>query len=193
MTSTRGRIIIFAAASGGGKTTILDWLRSRFPGLVYSISATTRQPRGSEVDGVHYFFYTKEEFERRIAANEFAEWALVHGNYYGTPRSFVDATIAAGRHVVMDIDVQGTATFRRCYPESVGIFLMPPAIAELERRLRARGTDDDATIATRLANATGEIAAARSSGDFEFFIMNDDLDRCKAEVLALITQLTAPA
>ncbi len=190
MADNKGKILIFSAASGAGKSTILSWLQNRLPQLVYSISATTRKPRGEEKDGVHYFFLDKEEFEAKIQQNEFAEWANVHGNYYGTPKSFINKNISEGRTVVMDIDVQGTANFRRSYPESIGIFLMAPSAAELERRLRSRGTDSEESIATRLSDAEGEVLFAKNSGDYSHFITNDDLDRCENEVLELVTKIT---
>ena len=181
-----GSIIIFSAASGGGKTTILDWLRQVRPQLVYSISATTRKPRPHEVDGIHYFFLIPAEFEKRIKNNEFAEWAQVHGNYYGTPKSFIDQNIELGRTVVMDIDVFGKAIFDTSYPDAIGIFLMPPDMLELERRLRSRNTDTEDVINLRLINAEKEIAYAKAEGKFEHFIVNDNLDTAQKDVLLIV-------
>ena len=112
--SKRGKIFVFSAASGAGKTTLLDYLRQTVPGLVYSISATTRPPRAGEKDSVHYFFLTENEFGKKLKAGEFAEWAVVHGHFYGTPRSFIDDTIASGKHIIMDIDVMGKKKFDSC-------------------------------------------------------------------------------
>ncbi|NLP03597.1 MAG: guanylate kinase [Fibrobacter sp.] len=184
-----GKIFVFSAPSGAGKTTILDYLRVSVPDLVYSISATTRKPREGEVDGLHYFFISEQEFKSRIESGEFAEWALVHGNYYGTPRSFIDQVIHSGKHIVMDIDVFGKKQFDRIYPEAVGILILPPSMEELEKRLRNRSSDDEETIRTRLKNAFTEIAFARSQGKYEYTIVNDDLGRTKREVEELVRSL----
>jgi guanylate kinase len=185
----KGKIFVFSAASGAGKTTLLNYLRDAVPNIVYSISATTRAPRPREIDGRHYFFLSDEEFRRRIEGQEFAEWAIVHGHYYGTPRSFIDETVAQGRHIIMDIDVAGKKKFDLVYPEAIGIFIMPPSIQELERRLRARKSDDEATIRLRIANASKEIEFARSQGKYEYTIVNDDLDRAKRETADLLRSL----
>ncbi|HON09335.1 MAG TPA: guanylate kinase [Chitinispirillaceae bacterium] len=184
-----GKIFVFSAPSGAGKTTILDYLRASIPDLVYSISATTRKPRKGEVDGLHYFFLSEQEFKSRIESGEFAEWALVHGNYYGTPRSFIDQVISSGKHIVMDIDVFGKKQFDRIYPEAVGILILPPSMEELEKRLRNRSSDDEETIRTRLKNAVTEIEFARSQGKYEYTIINDDLGRTKREVEELVRSL----
>ena len=185
----RGKIIIFSAASGAGKTTILDHLRSLMPQLVYSISATTRKPRPHEKDGIHYFFMSVDEFREKIEADEFAEWAEVHGNYYGTPKSFINRTVESGRHIVMDIDVYGKITFDQAYPEAVGIFIEPPSPEELEKRLRMRGTDSEETIQLRLSNAAKETAFAKNNGKYEYTIVNDDLDKTKRQVIDLVNTI----
>ena len=185
----RGKIIIFSAASGAGKTTILDHLRSTMPDLVYSISATTRKPRSHEKNGVHYFFMSVDEFKEKIEADEFAEWEEVHGNYYGTPKSYINQTIKAGRHIVMDIDVYGKAEFDKAYPDAVGIFIKPPSPEELENRLRKRGTDSEDTIELRLKNAGKETTFAKNNGTYEYTIVNDDLEKTKREVVGLVTKL----
>jgi guanylate kinase len=187
-TSRVGRIFVFSAASGGGKTTILNHLRSVYPGLVYSISVTTRPPRAGERDGIHYFFVSRKEFEQKIAANEFAEWAVVHGHFYGTPKSFIDRTIAAGNHIVMDIDVFGKIKFDAAYPQAIGILILPPSLEILETRLRNRKTDDEGTIRLRLENAKKEMAFAASNGKYEFTIINDDLEKAKAEAVSIVSQ-----
>ncbi len=185
-----GNIFVFSAASGAGKSTLLERLRERMPHLVYSVSATTRTPRAHEVDGVHYFFLTEEEFRRRIDANEFAEWQKVHGNYYGTPRSFIDENRAAGRHVVMDIDVHGKLTFDKVYPDAVGVLVLPPSMEVLERRLRERGTDSEETVQLRLSNAREEMRVAREEGRYEYTVINDELDRALEEVVELVKEHT---
>jgi guanylate kinase len=187
----KGKIFVFSAPSGAGKTTLIDFVRDTVPGMVYSVSATTRPPRPGESNGRHYFFISEEEFRRRIAGAEFAEWALVHGYYYGTPKSFIDATVAGGRHIIMDIDVAGKKKFDRIYPEAVGILVLPPDPEELARRLRARKSDDENTIAVRLANASKEMAIAAAEGKYEYTIINDDLERAKQEAARIVRSLTA--
>lgn len=189
MLMDKGKIFVFSAPSGAGKTTLLAHLGACVPGLVYSISATTRGPRPGEVDGRHYFFLGEREFVRRRDAGEFAEWAMVHGHWYGTPKSFIDDTVAAGRHIIMDIDVQGKKQFDLAYPDAVGILILPPSLDVLEQRLRGRRSDDDATIRLRVANASQEMAFARSRGKYEYTIINDDLERAKQEVVALVRSL----
>ncbi|MDR0330231.1 MAG: guanylate kinase [Chitinispirillales bacterium] len=182
----RGKILVFSAPSGAGKTTILEFLLRAVPGLVYSVSATTRKPRAGEVDGVHYFFMGMEEFEAKAERGEFAEWQKVHGNCYGTPRAFIDSVVSSGRHILMDIDVFGKKTFDAAYPEAVGVLIVPPSAEVLEARLRARGTDDEGTISLRLENARTEMAFARTEGKYEYEIVNDNLEAAEAEAAALI-------
>ena len=187
MTSpAQGKIFVFSAASGGGKTTLLNYLKKVFPELVYSISVTTRPPRPREINGKHYFFISNEEFEKKIAAGEFAEWAKVHNYYYGTPRMFIDQTIAAGKHITMDIDVFGKKQFDVLYPQAIGIMLLPPSLDVLEYRLRHRKTESEAVIQVRLSNAKKEIEFAQAHGKYEFTVINDDLDTAKAEVAAIV-------
>jgi len=186
---TPGRIFVFSAPSGAGKSTILSYLVKTVPDLVYSISATTRKPRAGETDGVHYFFMTKEEFEAKAAKGEFAEWQQVFGNYYGTPRAFIDSVVASGRHIIMDIDVFGKKKFDVAYPEAVGILILPPSMEALSARLWARGTDDEATIRLRLEKARTEMAFAHSDGKYEYEIVNDDLQAAEADTAALIRKI----
>ncbi len=172
---SKGLILVFSAASGAGKSTIITELKKRIPTMVHSISATTRKPRGEEKNGVEYFFYSVEQFKELIANNEFIEWAEVHGNFYGTPRTFIDQQVAEGNIVVLDIDVQGKAQLDRMYPEAKGIFIETPSWEILETRLRSRGTDTDEAIAIRLANARKEQEIARFEGKYDYFVVNDDL------------------
>jgi guanylate kinase len=181
-----GAIIVVSAPSGAGKTTILDFLRQQVDGLVYSISTTTRPPRPHEVDGVHYFFVNVDEFKQKIEQNCFAEWQLVHGNYYGTPRAFIDQTISSGLHIIMDIDVYGKKKFDTVYPSAVGILILPPSMEILEKRLRARATDPDDVIRVRLANAAAEIEFAEKHGKYEYSVINDDLAKAQATMLSII-------
>jgi guanylate kinase len=185
----RGSIIVFSAPSGAGKTTLLDHIRATIPGLVYSISATTRPPRPHEVHGRHYFFLSTQEFHRKIDASELAEWEVVHGHYYGTPREFIDRAVESGKHVVMDIDVYGKKKFDRHYPEARGILILPPSIDELAQRLRARKTDSEESIATRLANAEKEISFAQNDGKYEYTVINDNLEKAKKDVESIVREI----
>ena len=181
-----GKIFVFSAASGAGKTTLLNYLSGTVPNLVYSISATTRSPRTGEQDGIHYFFLSQNEFEQKIAKNQLAEWALVHGNYYGTPKEFIDRTIASGKHIIMDIDVFGKKKFDTVYPQAIGILVLPPSIAAIRARLEHRHTDSEEVIALRVANAEKEMAFAKDQGKYEYTVVNDDLKKAKQEVVAII-------
>ena len=132
----KNKLFVMRAASGAGKTTLKDLVIKDFPDIKYSISATTRAPREGEVDGVHYFFKTKEEFEKLIKEDGLIEWNEVHGNYYGTPKSFVEKTLAEGNRVLFDLDVFGKVNFDKVYPDATGILILPPSEEELEKRLR---------------------------------------------------------
>ena len=190
--NNQGKIFVFSAASGAGKTTLLNHLKTVYPDLVYSVSATTRKPRTGEVNGIHYFFMTPEVFIKKRDANEFAEWAMVHGHYYGTPKSFIDATIASGRLIIMDIDVFGKKKFDAIYPDTTGILLVPPSIEILEKRLRCRNTDSEETIMLRLSNARKEMEFARLEGKYEYTVINDGLEKAMAEVVAIVGAIIKP-
>ena len=184
----KNKLFVMSAASGAGKTTLKDLVIKDFPDIKYSISATTRKPREGEIDGVHYFFKTKEEFEQMIKDDALVEYNLVHGNYYGTPKSFVEKTLAEGNRVLFDIDVFGKINFDKVYPDATGIFIMPPSDEELERRLRGRGTDSEEVIQLRLANAKKEIEFAKTKGKYEYTIINDDLQKAADELCAILRQ-----
>ena len=184
----KNKLFVMSAASGAGKTTLKDLVIKDFPDIKYSISATTRKPREGEIDGVHYFFKTKEEFEQMIKDNALVEYNLVHGNYYGTPKSFVEKTLAEGNRVLFDLDVFGKVNFDKVYPDATGIFIMPPSDEELERRLRGRGTDSEDVIQLRLANAKKEIEFAKTKGKYEYTIINDDLQKAADELRAILKQ-----
>lgn len=183
MTNASGNLLIVSAPSGAGKTTLVKSLLARDPQVVYSVSCTTRAPRAGERDGVDYFFVSDDEFRRRIAAGEFLEHAEVHGYRYGTLRSWIDEQLHADRDVVLDIDTQGAAQVRALMPEAIGIFILPPSLAELESRLRARGTDAEAVIERRLAAARAEIAHA---GEYDYAIINNDLDTAIGDLLVVV-------
>ena len=175
--------IVLSSPSGGGKTTITRMLRQRRSDVGYSVSCSTRAPRPGEVDGKDYHFLSRQEFEARRARAEFAESAEVHGNLYGTLRSEVDRVIAAGRHVVMDIDVQGARQFVAVYPESVLIFLLPPSADALLGRLSSRQTEDQEAFLRRVRGARQELAEVSL---YHYVVVNDELERAYGQVSAII-------
>jgi guanylate kinase len=179
---TKGHLFVMSAASGAGKTTLKDLVLPEFPQLRYSISCTTRKPRTGEVNGVHYYFKTPEEFKAMIAAGQLAEWNEVHGNFYGTPRKFIEDTLAQGNSMFFDLDVFGKVNFDKIYSDAIGILVLPPSLEVLERRLRDRGTDSDEVIRLRLENSRKEMEFAQSQGKYEHTIVNDDLAQA-AELL----------
>ncbi len=189
--SPAGRLIVLAAPSGAGKTTIAQALVTRRPDVGFSVSATTRAPRPGERDGHDYHFLTREEFDQRVRAGEFLEWAEYAGNRYGTLRSEVDRFRQAGRHVLLDIEVQGAAQVRRAYPwpDSVAIFLLPPSGPELIRRLRGRGTESNLALWRRLERAKAELTAAPT---FDVVVVNEELDRAVADVSRAIDRTERP-
>ena len=167
-----GQLFVVSAPSGAGKTTICSAVMARFTDLRYSISSTTRPPRPGEAHGKDYFFLDTAAFERKIAQGHWAEWARVHGHYYGTSAAFLDAETAAGNDLLLDIDVQGTRQILKRYPDSVTIFIMPPSLDVLRSRLESRGTDNRKTIENRLAAAAAEMA---QRSIYRHVIVNDDL------------------
>ncbi|MBR4742150.1 MAG: guanylate kinase [Desulfovibrio sp.] len=177
----QGIALVLSAPSGAGKSTLQRRLRSEFPNFAYSISCTTRPPRGQEQEGVDYYFLTKQDFLAKRDANFFAEWAEVHGNFYGTPLQPVLSILSQGQDLLFDIDVQGAAKLRKSLEAAFFIFILPPSMAELEKRLRLRGTDSEDTIQMRLRNAKVEVEAAY---DYDALIINDDLNQAYAELKA---------
>jgi guanylate kinase len=171
--------LIICAVSGTGKSTIARRLLERYPQLRLSVSHTTRAPRAHEGDGVHYHFTSRMEFERLAAADEFAEWAEYAGNLYGTSRSMIAGAARDGVDLLYDIDVVGAANLKRAYPDALTCFVLPPSWAEVERRLRARGTESEASIARRLAAGHRELEAARG---FDYLVLNEQLDAAVAEL-----------
>jgi len=181
------RPYVISAPSGAGKNSLINALMARFPGkFAYSISATTRKPRAGEEDGVHYYFKTQDEFRAMIDGGELAEWMEVHGNFYGTPRGPIDALLAMGTPVILDIDVYGKVNFDKVYPQAVGILIVPPSLEELEQRLRGRGTDSDETIALRLKNAVDELEFAQTKGKYEYTVVNDDFEEAVEELAGIV-------
>lgn len=184
-----GRLFIFSAPSGSGKSTIVQWLMKEHPELkmAFSISATSRAPRGTEQNGVEYFFLTVEEFEQRIRNNEFLEYEEVYkGGFYGTLKEQVEKQLEAGQNVVFDVDVKGGVNIKKFYGErALSLFIQPPSVEELRRRLVGRATDSPEKIEERLAKAEYELSFAPQ---FDHIVVNDNLDDAKTETLKLVTE-----
>ena len=179
----KGKTFIICGPSGVGKGTVVARLLASDPTLYFSVSATTRPPRAGEEDGVHYHFLDRETFEQWIAAGDFLEYAQFVGNFYGTPRLYVDRAMEQGRDVLLDIEIQGAEQVRQKRPETVRIYVAPPSWAELERRLVGRGTEDMEKVRFRLARGREEFAAAR---DFDYLVINDTVDRAVDELRAIM-------
>lgn len=179
----RGLLLILSSPSGAGKSTICRRLLTDFPQLQTSVSVTTRAPRPGEEDGVHYHFLDRDHFDARVKAGDFLEWAEVHENRYGTPKAPVEAAIEAGRDVLFDIDWQGARDIARQMPtDTVRVFVLPPSMAELARRLHTRAEDAADVIERRLQRARGEIAMW---GDYDYVIVNDALEQAYSDVVAI--------
>lgn len=177
-----GILFIVSAPSGAGKTSLVKALLARDPGLTLSVSCTTRAARAGERDGVHYHFLAREAFRRAVADGVFLEHAEVFGNLYGTRETDVRRTLASGRDLVLEIDWQGARQVRGRFPTAVGIFVLPPSIVELERRLRARGTDSEAVIEQRMRQARGEMA---HYGEYDYLVVNDSFERALEALFAI--------
>ena len=178
-------LVIIAAPSGGGKSTVLRRVFAEVPDLQFSISHTTRAPRAGEQNGREYFFVDEESFRASIAERAFLEWAEVHGRLYGTARAELDRARKDGNDLVLDIDVQGAAQILRAHPESLSIFLRPPSLDVLKNRLRGRGSESAESLATRLANAEGELSRA---SEFRHVVVNDQLDEAVDAVKRIIAE-----
>ncbi|MBN8727775.1 MAG: guanylate kinase [Xanthomonadales bacterium] len=178
-----GTLYIVSAPSGAGKTSLVNALLEREPGIALSVSHTTRLPRAHERDGEQYHFVNRGVFDRMVAEGLFLEHAEVFGNAYGTSRAAVEPLLAAGRDVLLEIDWQGARQVRQALPGAVGVFILPPSRAELERRLRSRGSDDAETIARRLAGSRAEITHAH---EFDYIVVNDGFADALADLLAII-------
>jgi guanylate kinase len=174
-----GKLIVVTGPSGVGKGTLLRSLIQRHPELYFSISATTRQPRPGEIEGQHYYFVSREKFERMVADDELLEWAEYAGNYYGTPR----LQVQQGRLVILEIEVVGARKINQTFPTALRIFILPPSLAELERRIRDRGQDSEEAIARRLMRAKAEIDAA---DEFDVQMVNDDLETALIHLESII-------
>lgn len=181
---TRGSIFVVSAPSGAGKTTLCQAAAGRVPRIRHSVSYTTRTRRAHEVDGVHYSFVDEEEFRAMVGDGEFVEWAQVHNHFYGTSRRRLFETLDGGDDVLLDIDVQGARQLKHGMPGSILIFILPPSLEELERRLVGRGTDSGDTIRRRLTKAREEIAEYRN---YRYVIVNDSFDRALSVLESIIT------
>lgn len=181
--SKRGSVFVVSAPSGAGKRTVLDRVFDCDSDIQYSISATTRAPRGDEVHGRDYYFLDRNDFCRRIEGGEFVEWAEVHGNLYGTLRHELVRRIATGQDVILELDVQGMRNLKAAMPEIVSVFIMPPSLESLEERMRARGANTEEDMALRMRNARAEIAACSA---FDYIVVNEELASAVADVLAII-------
>ncbi len=177
-----GKLFVISGASGVGKGTVLAKAMAQREDLIFSVSATTREPRPGEVDGVHYYFITREVFEEMISQGQFLEYDSHHKNYYGTPRAQAEEKQTRG-HVMLDIEPKGAAQVKEARPDAVLIFIMPPSMEELERRLRGRGDTPEDQIAIRMERAKWEI---EQSPWYHHIVINDDADRCAQEILDII-------
>jgi guanylate kinase len=179
----KGKLFVITAPSGAGKTSLIDAVMREDPSLRISVSYTTRAPRAGEKDGVDYHFVDESAFRRMRERGEFLESAEVHGNHYGTSRQVILDAVARGEDMILEIDWQGAQQVRRLYPDCVGIFILPPSIEELERRMRARAQDADAVIRRRLENAREELTHA---GEFNYVIINKDFETARRELAGII-------
>lgn len=180
----KGILIVLSGPSGVGKGTVCKALRECSTDIVYSVSATTRSPRQGEIDGVNYFFKTREQFEQLIEQDQMLEWAEYVGNYYGTPRKFVEDTLNAGKDIILEIEVQGALKVKQTFPDGVFIFLLPPSLSELENRIVGRGTETEESIRSRMSVAVEEIALMEN---YDYAIVNDQIDLACSRIRAILT------
>lgn len=180
------RLTVLSGPSGVGKDSVIELIRARSPWVQLSVSVTTRKMRDYEVDGLHYHFVNRSEFQRLVDGDQLLEWAEFAGNHYGTPRAQVEGWLAEGRPVLLKIDLQGARQVRSRMPNAQLVFLAPPSIAELKRRLVGRGTDDEETINRRLAHADEEMAAEK---EFNYTVVNDFVERAADELVGLLGSL----
>ena len=180
---SKGLLILISGPSGTGKGTVCDLLRQNHPEISYSISATTRQPRPGEQDGVNYYFYDKEKFRQMIDAGELLEWAEVYGNYYGTPKQKVLDRLNAGEDILLEIDTQGALNVMKAMPEGLFIFLLPPSLEELANRLKGRGTETEESLQRRLGAAVDEI---KIDHNYRYVVVNDKVEAAEKAIAGII-------
>ncbi|GFI65705.1 guanylate kinase [Lachnospiraceae bacterium] len=183
MNVQKGILIVLSGFSGAGKGTLVKGLLKKYDEYALSVSMTTRAPREGERDGVEYFFTTREKFEETIVNNGLVEYALYCGNYYGTPRAYVEEQLAAGKNVILEIEIQGALKIKEKFPDSLLIFVTPPSGAELKRRLEKRGTESAEVIARRLARAAEESEGIEA---YDYIVINDSLEECVEEIHRLV-------
>jgi len=182
-----GNIIVIAAPSGTGKTTIIKAILKLMPDVVYSISATTREKRYNEVDGKDYFFIDEETFKQKIDNQQFVEWEKVYDYYYGTPKFFVEKVIWEGKSILLEVDVKGALAIKNVYPEAKLIFILPPSLEELEKRLRERKTESETDFQKRIERAKMELSL---KDKFDYFIVNNNLNTAILEAKEVIEKIT---
>ncbi|MBQ5503415.1 MAG: guanylate kinase [Selenomonas sp.] len=180
----KGLLIVVSGPSGTGKGTVCSELLTQAQDLAYSISATTRQPRAGEVDGKNYYFMDKADFEQKISEGGFLEYANVYGNYYGTPLAKIEERLAAGEDILLEIDTQGALNVMKKCPDGLFIFLVPPSLAELERRIRGRGSETAESLAKRMGSAKKEIEDGRKYG---YVVVNDTVKKAVSRIMAIRT------
>ncbi len=179
----KGLLIVISGPSGVGKGTICGALRQAAPELVYSVSATTRKPRQGEVDGINYFFKSREQFQHMIEHDQLLEWAEYVGNFYGTPREFVDRTLGEGKDIILEIEVQGALKVKEKFPEGIFIFVMPPSLNELRERIVNRGTETEESIRSRLHVASQEIMLMKH---YDYAVVNDEVELALKRIQSII-------
>ncbi|MFZ5755080.1 MAG: guanylate kinase [Bacillota bacterium] len=179
----KGLLIVISGPSGVGKGTICRELFNKYDDIIYSVSTTTRKPRPGEVEGKHYFFTTEEEFQKLIAQDAFLEWAQVYGNYYGTPRQYVEEILQAGKDCILEIDIQGALQVKQKMPEGIFIFVVPPSLQELIRRITCRGTEDPSEIEKRMSQVSEEMSHLQ---DYDYIVVNDEVPSAVEQVRAII-------
>jgi len=179
----KGLLIVLSGPSGVGKGTVCKALMKRAANLTYSVSATTREPRAGEIDGVNYFFKTRDQFEHMIKHDQLLEHAEYVGNYYGTPRDFVEKTLEQGKDIILEIEVQGALKVKEKFPEGIFIFLLPPSMDELKDRIRGRGTETDTVIDHRMNAAVEEIAMMQH---YDYAVVNDEIDKACERIESII-------
>jgi guanylate kinase len=186
LSKLKGKIIVVSAPSGSGKTTIIKPILRSFPDIVFSVSATTRNKRENEIEGVDYFFLSKEEFEKKIKDNEFVEWEKVYDYYYGTLKSSIEASIKSGKSILLELDVNGALSMKKIYPDSALIYILPPSYEEIMKRLKNRNTETEKDLKKRLERAKLEL---RFKDKFDYFIENENLNKAIEDTKRLINNI----
>ena len=187
MVNNKGKLVLFSGPSGVGKDTVLEIVLERDKSLQKSVSCTTRSIRDNEINGVDYYFISIPEFEKMIENNEVLEYAKFGSNIYGTPKAPIDKWLGEGKTVILKIEVQGAASIKKLYPDSVSIFILPPSIEELEHRLRARGTENEEDVKKRLEIAHNELEISK---EYDYLVVNDDIEKTSEDVLNILHNLS---